>query len=121
MILDTESWMNIRRFRALRAAGTTHAEIGRECGCDWRTVRKYLTEDGPSVPPPAPPRFGSQPRVITPFVGVIEAWLRADPALKATVIHERLVAEHGFHRSLPADQDAFGPDPATDSRGARRN
>jgi len=27
---------------------------------------------------------------------VIESWLRADLALKGTVIHERLVAEHGF-------------------------
>jgi hypothetical protein len=51
MILDTESWMNIRRFRALHAAGATFVEIGRECGCDWRTVRKYLTEDAASVPP----------------------------------------------------------------------
>jgi transposase len=96
MILDTESWMNIRRFRALHEAGATYAEIGRECGCDWRTVRKYLTEDAPSVPPSSPPRAGSQPKLITPFVGVIEAWLRADVTLKATVIHERLVAEHGF-------------------------
>ena len=47
MILDTESWMNIRRFRALHDAGATYAEIGRECGCDWRTVRKYLAEDAP--------------------------------------------------------------------------
>jgi transposase len=34
--------------------------------------------------------------VIAGFVGVIEAWLRVDITLKATVIHERLVAEHGF-------------------------
>ena len=47
MILDTESWMNIRRFRALHAAGATFVEIGRECGCDWRTVRKDLDEDAP--------------------------------------------------------------------------
>jgi hypothetical protein len=47
MILDSESWMNIRRFRALHAAGATYAEIGRECGVDWRTVRKYLAEDAP--------------------------------------------------------------------------
>jgi transposase len=96
MILDSESWMNVRRFRALHAAGATYAEIARECGCDWRTVRKYLAEDAPSVPPSAPPRAGSQPKLITPFVGVIEAWLRADISLKGTVIHERLVAEHGF-------------------------
>jgi len=88
--------MNIRRFRALHAAGATFAEIGRECGVDWRTVRKYLAEDAPSVPPSAPVRAGTQPRVIIEFVGVIEAWLRADVALKGSVIHERLVAEHGF-------------------------
>ena len=88
--------MNIRRFRALHEAGATYAEIGRECGCDWRTVRKYLAEDASSVPPPSPPRAGTPPRVITPFVGVVEAWLRKDLTIKATVIHERLVAEHGF-------------------------
>ncbi|MDX2974569.1 IS21 family transposase [Kribbella solani] len=88
--------MNVRRFRALHVAGATYAEIGRECGCDWRTVKKYLAEDAPSAPPAAPGRIGTQPRVITPFVGVIEAWLRADVALKGTVIHERLVAEHAF-------------------------
>lgn len=88
--------MNIRRFRALHAAGATYAEIARECGVDWRTVRKYLAEDACSAPPTAPPRAGSQPRVITPFVAVIEAWLRADVGLKGTVIHERLVAEYGF-------------------------
>ncbi len=97
MILDTESWMNVRRFRALHVAGATYAEIGRECDVNWRTVRKYLAEDACSVPPAAGPRrVGRQPKVITPFVGVVEAWLRADVTLKATVIHERLVAEHGF-------------------------
>ena len=96
MILDSESWMNIRRFRALHTAGATYAEIARECGCDWRTVRKYLNEDSPSTPPSAPPRAGAQPRAITPFVSVIEVWLRVDVTLKASVIHERLVAEHGF-------------------------
>jgi len=34
--------------------------------------------------------------VITPFVPVVEALLRKDLTIKATVIHERLVAEHGF-------------------------
>lgn len=96
MIVDTESWMNVRRFRALHVAGATYAEIGRECGCDWRTVRKYLAEDAPSVPPSAPARTGTQPRLITPFAAVIESWLRADVALKGTVVHERLVVEHGF-------------------------
>ena len=88
--------MNIRRFRALHAAGASYAEIARECGCEWRTVRKYLAEDAPSSPPTGPPRAGTQPRVITPFVPLVESWLRADVTLKGTVIHERLVAEHGF-------------------------
>ena len=96
MILDTESWMNVRRFRALHAAGATYAEIARECGCDWRTVRKYLAEDSPSAPPASPSRAGTQPKLITPFVAVIEAWLRADIGLKAAVVHERLVDLHGF-------------------------
>ena len=88
--------MNNRRFRALHDAGATFVEIGRECGCDWRTVRKYLVEEAPSVPPAAPPRAGSQPLLITPFIPLVEAWLRADVSLKGTVVHERLVADHGF-------------------------
>ena len=96
MILDLESWMNIRRFRALHVAGATFAEIGRECGCDWRTVRKYLAENAASVPPAAPPRKGTQPLLITPFIPLVEAWLRDAIDLKGTVIYERLVAEHGF-------------------------
>lgn len=89
--------MNIRRFRVLHEAGASYAEIARECGCDWRTVRKYVAEEGPSVPPSAPARVGTQPQVITAaFEAVIEAWLRGDLSLKATVIHERLVAEDGF-------------------------
>jgi transposase len=96
MILDAESWMNIRRFRALHDAGASYAEIARECGCDWRTVRKYLSADGVAVPPQNPPRAGSQPRVIAPFVAVVESWLRRDLTLKGSVVHERLVAEYGF-------------------------
>jgi hypothetical protein len=93
MILDTESWMNIRRFRALHEAGATFAEIGLECGCDWRTVRRYLAEDAVSVPPEGPSRAGTQPLLITPFIPLVEGWLRADLRIKGTVVHERLVAE----------------------------
>ena len=96
MILDAESWMNIRRFRALHEAGASYAEIARECGVDWRTVRKYLAEDAPVTPPRGPSRAGCQPRVIGPFVELIDAWLRQDITLKGSVIHERLVTEHGF-------------------------
>ena len=83
-------------FRALYEAGASYAEIGRECGCDPRTVRKYLAEDAGSAPPAAPSRAGTQPRLIEPFVELVESWLRADVWLKASVIHERLVAEYGF-------------------------
>lgn len=97
MILDEESWMNIRRFRALHEAGATYAEIAAECGCDWRTVKKYLAvEPGAASPPRAPSRAGTQPRVIDPFVGLVEGWLRNDITLRGSVIHERLVADHAF-------------------------
>lgn len=67
MILDAESWMNIRRFRALHDAGASYAEIAAECGCDWRTVKKYLAADAPVAPPVGSPRAGTQPRVIEPL------------------------------------------------------
>jgi transposase len=88
--------MNVRRFRVLHEAGATLAEIGRECGCDWRTVKKYLAEDAAAAPPSPPPRVGTQPRLIDPFVELIESWLRVDVELKGTVVHERLVADHAF-------------------------
>ncbi len=96
MIVDEVTWMNIRRFRALHERGACYAEIARECGVDWRTVRKYLAEDALVTPPAAPPRAGTQPRVIAPFVNVVEAWVRADPSVLGSVVHERLVAEYGF-------------------------
>jgi transposase len=95
MILDPEEWMDLRRFRALYEAGVSISAIARETGHDWRTVKKYLTLQR-AVPPVAPSRRGTQPRVVEPFVEVIDAWLRADVELKATVIHERLVADYGF-------------------------
>jgi IstB-like ATP binding protein len=34
--------------------------------------------------------------VITPFIPLVEGWLRADLRIKDTVVHERLVAEYGL-------------------------
>lgn len=99
MILDEVSWMNIRRFRALHEAGASYVEIAAEVGCDWRTVKKYLAPepgDPQAVPPRAPSRAATQPRVIEAHVARIEAWLRKDLELRGSVIHERLVAEYGF-------------------------
>ena len=89
--------MNIRRFRALHEAGASYAEIAAEVGCDWRTVKKYLAAGpGDAAPPRAPSRAGTQPRLIDPFVPVVEAWLRGDIGLRGSVIHERLVTDYGF-------------------------
>jgi transposase len=97
MILDQEIWMDIRRFKALHECGTTYAEIGREYGVDYRTVKKYLAADAPSVPPAGSSRSGTQPRAVTAvFEAVIRGMLKADVELKASVVHERLVSEHGF-------------------------
>lgn len=88
--------MDIRRFAPLRAAGATWTEIAAKAGCDWRTARKYLSPDAPPGPPTGSPRAGTQPRLVDPFVGVIDAWLTEEPRLRASVIHERSVADYGF-------------------------
>ena len=96
MILPVEAWMDIRRFAPLRAAGATWKEIAAEAGCDWRTARKYLSPDAPVGPPQAPSRAGTQPRLVDPYTPVIDGWLVSEPRLRASVIHERLVADYGF-------------------------
>jgi len=60
-----------------------------------RTVKRYLTADAPAAPP-APAKRGPGRRKTDPYAGLIDAWLRRQPKLKASVIWERLVAEHGF-------------------------
>ncbi|GAA1686315.1 hypothetical protein GCM10009733_098720 [Nonomuraea maheshkhaliensis] len=99
MILDQESWMNLRRFRGLHQAGATYKEIAEATGLDWRTVKKYLQQDAPAAPPKASSRKGTQPQVIEPYVHVIDAMLRAERAITASTIHERLAAEYGFAHS----------------------
>lgn len=91
--------MNLRRFRALHQAGATYKEIAEATGLDWRTVKKYLQQDAPVTPPKASSRRGTQPQVIEPYVHVIDAMLRAERAITASTIHERLVAEYGFAHS----------------------
>jgi transposase len=94
MLLSEEEWMDLRAYRSLRAAGASWADIAREAGCDWRTAKKYLAEEAPAVPPKVTsrPRTG---RLIDPFVPTIDQWLETEPKLRASVIHERLVAQ-GF-------------------------
>ncbi len=90
--------MNIRSMKSLKAAGANWAQIARETGCDYRTVKKYLGEPAPSRPPTVAGRL-HPPRVIEPFTGLIDEWLKREPHLAGTVIHQRLVTEHGFCHS----------------------
>ncbi|MFD9637395.1 IS21 family transposase [Streptomyces violascens] len=96
MILHSERWMDLRRFRALHEAGLSISAIARETGLNWRTVKKYIDAPPPVVPPKGPSRKGCHGQVIEPFKPVIDAWLRGDITLKGTVIHERLVDQYGF-------------------------
>ncbi len=79
MILSQEAWMDLRRFKALAEAGATWAEIARESGYDWRTVKRYLTTDAPATPP-APAKRGPGPRKTDPYAHLIDAWLRRYPS-----------------------------------------
>jgi hypothetical protein len=88
--------MDLRCFRPLREAGATYKEIAAEVGVDWRTVRKYLAADAGGAPPAAPARVGTQARKTDKVAHLIDAWLADDLSLRASVIHERLVAGYGF-------------------------
>lgn len=96
MVLHSEQWLELRRFRALHEAGLSISEIARQTGLHRRTVRKYLAGDAAVAPPRPSPRAGTRVQVLSPFAHVIDAWLRAELLLKGTVIHERLVAQYGF-------------------------
>jgi transposase len=87
--------MDVRAYRALRAAGASWADIAREAGCDWRTAKKYLAESAPQSPPTVLRRT-HPPKLIAPWTETIDAWLATESRLQATVIHRRLVADHGF-------------------------
>ena len=90
--------MNLRSFRKLKDSGASLAAIARETGCDYRTVKKYLDADASAL---APQRatVDHPPQVIEPFKELIDEWLRREPRLRGTVIHQRLVADYGFTNS----------------------
>ncbi|WP_371666669.1 hypothetical protein [Streptomyces sp. NBC_00289] len=70
------------------------SEIARETGLDRKTVRKYLA--GPATPPRRSASGQLVPRKIDEFAPLVDAMLRAEILMKASVIHERLAAEYGF-------------------------
>lgn len=90
--------MNIRQFQKLKDSGASLAAIARETGCDYRTVKKYL-DSGASALPPTRAKVAHPPQVIEPFKEIIDEWLRREPRLQGTVIHQRLVTEQGFTHS----------------------
>lgn len=90
-MMPQEDWMNLQEFRPLADQGVAWTEIVRLAGCDPRTAKKYLSER------PRPPRYGPRPprpKLIDPFTGVIDSWLRASKGkIQATTIFERLLPE----------------------------
>ncbi len=96
MLLSTEEWMDLRAYRALREAGASWAEIARETGHDWRTVKKYLAPSAPDRPPAATACRSRRPKIIEPYAPVIDAMLAKERRLQATTIHQRLRDDHGF-------------------------
>ncbi|WP_172899350.1 helix-turn-helix domain-containing protein [Micromonospora echinaurantiaca] len=51
MILRSERWLELRRYRALHEAGLSLSQIARETGLDRKQVRKYLAGEAASAPP----------------------------------------------------------------------
>nr|WP_167534912.1 IS21 family transposase [Streptomyces galilaeus] len=97
MVLDPQRWLELRRFRGLVESGAMSlSEVAKETGLNWRTVSKYLAADGPTSPPRRSANGRSLARVIDEFAPLVDSMLRAEILMKASVIHERLVAEYGF-------------------------
>jgi transposase len=88
-MIDEEVWMDIN---ALRRQGYTYAQIGRMVGRDWRTVKRYLTEGAQ----PLYRREKDAPSMLDPFKDVVDGWLRREPNLRATRVHQDLVRDYGF-------------------------
>jgi transposase len=97
MLLSSEEWMDLRAFRALRAAGASWAEIARETGHDWRTVKKYLATDTALGPPTVAREH--PPRLIEPWAPIIDEMLTLEPKLQATVVYDRLRRYKGYTAS----------------------
>ncbi|MEU6278661.1 IS21 family transposase [Streptomyces populi] len=95
MVLDPHRWLELRRFRPLYESGAMSLrEIAKETGLNRRTVSKYL-KDPVSAALPKREAAGRRPRrVVDEIAPLIDAMLRSEVLLKASVIHERLVQDY---------------------------
>ena len=95
MVLDPHRWLELRRFRGLYESGAmSQREIAKETGLNRRTVTKYLSGEAPVAPPKRTAEEGQHRRVVDEVAPLIDAMLRSEILLKASVIHERLASEY---------------------------
>lgn len=87
-MINEEELMDIR---ALHRQGRTYAEIGRELGRDWRTVKRYVEEGAQPVY-----RRRRRPSILDPYKPLIDQWLAREPRLQAKRIHQDLERDYGF-------------------------
>ena len=90
-MLDKRTIFEIHR---LADEGYSLRQISSQLGINWRSVKKYLHHPTPS--PHTSPKRASK---LTPFIEQIEAWLKENPSLRATLIHQRL-QEKGFEGQI---------------------
>lgn len=74
-----------------------HRQLDVPEGDPLHDSRTYSPRTPARAPAAGPPPVGNQPKAITRFVGLVEAWLRSGVTLKATVICAPLVGGHGFN------------------------
>ncbi|WP_438829318.1 IS21 family transposase [Streptomyces sp. HUAS TT20] len=94
--MDPHRWLELRRFRGLYESGAMSLrEIAKETGLNRRTVTKYLSGEAPVAPPTRTADGRQQRRAVDEVAPLIDAMLRSEVLLKASVIHERLASEYG--------------------------
>ncbi|MGW0563174.1 hypothetical protein ACWDZ4_21780 [Streptomyces sp. NPDC003016] len=70
-------------------------EIAKETGLNRRTVTKRLSGEAPVAPTKRTADARQHRRAVDEVAPLIDAMLRSEILLKASVIHERLVPEYG--------------------------
>ncbi|MGO4428804.1 IS21 family transposase, partial [Streptomyces sp. MCAF7] len=96
MVLDPHRWLELRRFRGLYESGAMSLrEIAKETGLNRRTVTKYLSGEAPVAPPKRTAEGRQHRRVVDEVAPLVDAMLKSEILLKASLIHERLASEYG--------------------------